>query len=133
VKAHKDGTDSTGGQHNEMSVTAGRRRPLLSGEPDDLVGAHSQRAESHEQAFDSEILTEVTDSGIQNREVKASGAGRRNGRSLAAEGATAHGCAAVPHHAPPQYQLGYSSILTYPSEYKVRQQMVSSQPAQISD
>lgn len=104
MKAHKDGKDSIGGQHSdEMSDAAGWWRPLLSGEPDDLAGTHSRRAEWREyDDTDSDILAEATDSGIQYREVLASDEGRRHGRSLAAEGATAHACAAVPHRAPPQ-------------------------------
>lgn len=86
-----------------MSDAAGWWRPLLSGEPDDLAGTRSRRAESREHDdTDSDILAEATESGIQYREVLASDEGRRHGRSLAAEGATAHACAATPHRAPPQ-------------------------------
>src|SRR5512146_3025330 len=101
IKTHKDGKDSIGGQHvdssDEMSDAAGWWRPLLSGEPEDLAGTHSRRVAGREyDDANSDILAEATDSGIQYREVLASDEGRRHGRSLAAEGATAHACAAVP-------------------------------------
>lgn len=103
TKTHKDGKNSTAGSSNDMSDAAGWWRPLLSGEPDDLAGTDSRRAEPHEHDdTDSDILAEANDSGIQYREVLASDERRRSGRSLAAEGATAHACAAVPHRAPPQ-------------------------------
>lgn len=104
MKTHKDGKKTPQGDSSDgMSDTAGWWRPLLSGEPDDLAGTRSRRAESREHDdTDSDILAEAADSGIQYRESRASDAGRRHGRSLAAEGATAHACAAVPHRAPPQ-------------------------------
>ena len=89
--------------NNTLSGAAGWWRPRLSGEPDDLAGTRSRRAESREHDdADSDILAEATVSGIQYRENLAADEGRRHGRSLAAEGATAHACAAVPHRAPPQ-------------------------------
>lgn len=86
-----------------MRHIRGLGAPAVFGEPDDLAGTRSRRTEPCDEDTDSRILSEAAGSGIQGGDV-ASGEGRRSGRSLAAEGATAHVCAAV-HNTPPQMLL----------------------------
>ena len=109
------------GQHTKTAgkgnVGAGQARPRCSGRPDDLAGARSRHAESRAKHAFSTILAEEADSGAQGGEGAASAEGRRAGRSLAAEGATAHVCAAVPHTTPPQLTpLTLAMILTRPDK-----------------
>ncbi len=85
----------------KRKLAAGWWRPRISGEPDDLAGTHSRRAEPSDEDTHSSVLLEAASSGIQGGEGMASDARRRGARSLAAEGATAHECAAV-HNTPPQ-------------------------------
>lgn len=84
-----------------MRDVRGLDAPTVFGEPDDLAGTRSRCTEPCDEDTDSRILSEAASSGIQGGDNVASGEGGRNGRSLAAEGATAHVCAAV-HNTPPR-------------------------------
>ncbi len=86
-------------------MAAGLCCPQDSGKPDSLAGTRSRCPEARDESAESSILARAADSGdagTQDGEMQTFAGGRCDGRSLAAEGATAHACAAVPHRAPPQ-------------------------------
>ena len=110
--------------------------PWFSGEPDVLAGTRSRSAEPRDEDARSSILLEAAGTGIQDGEDMTLGKGGRSGRSLAAEGATAHACAAIPHYTPPRRHLltpTDTGRTRHSSEYRVSWQGVSRRFSQISD
>lgn len=113
-------------------MAAGLCCPQDSGEPDGLAGTRSRCPKARDENAESSILARVADSGdagTQDGEMRTFAGGRCDSRSLAAEGATAHACAADPHSAP----LQCCRILGHSSEYRGHGQGVSRRVWQISD